>query len=223
MTWIEKIGLGLFLIGLTTFLVIPFLGTYSLSEELVKANTKAIHQDQMAVILAPMYGQEYSSNFSFLADFGRQVNSYNDELKSQQLWDEVIWDDYSFALAKAGLKSPLRDRPWFFFSLAIGLAVLGGFLYNFRQHADEPEGIKNNGIFHSKLKNRGWIGMITGFFLISFYVVLYWFPAISRTKRYFRNCFPFGFKVPSPFSRVHKSTRFCSNNPSFAWKISSLS
>ncbi|MBA4301802.1 4Fe-4S binding domain-containing protein [Algoriphagus alkaliphilus] len=177
MTWIEKIGLGLFLVGLTTFLVIPFLGTYSLSEELVKANTKAIHQDKMAEILAPMYGQEYSSNFTFLSAFGEKFDAYNDDLKSQQLWDEVIWDDYSFALAKAGLKSPVRDSPWLFFALAIGLAVLGGFLYNFRQHADEPEGIKNNGIFHSKLKNRGWIGMITGFFLILFYVVLYWFPA----------------------------------------------
>ena len=69
MTWIEKIGLGLFLVGLTTFLVIPFLGTYSLSEELVRSTTKEIHQEKMTEILAPLYGQEYGSNFSFLAAF----------------------------------------------------------------------------------------------------------------------------------------------------------
>jgi ferredoxin-type protein NapH len=174
---IEKIGLGLFLIGVTAFLVIPFMGSYSLSEELVRANTKDIHQDKMAEILAPMYGQEFNSNFSFLSAFSENFTSYNEELKSRQLWEEVIWDDYSFPLTKAGLQSPVRDKPWLYFALSIGLAVFGGFLYNFRRHTDEPEGIKNNGIFHSKLKNRGWIGMITGFFLILFYIILYWFPA----------------------------------------------
>ncbi|HSF53238.1 MAG TPA: hypothetical protein VLA71_05775, partial [Algoriphagus sp.] len=174
---IEKIGLGLFLIGLTVFIFIPFLGKYTLSEEMVLANTKDIHQEKMAEILAPMYGQEFESNFSFLSAFGENFNTYNDQLKSQQLWDQVIWDDYGFALALSALQSPVRDNPWLFFGLSIGLAVLGGFLYNFRKHADEPEGIKNNGIFHSSLKNRGLLGMLTGSFLILFYVVLYWFPA----------------------------------------------
>ncbi|WP_111670420.1 4Fe-4S binding protein [Algoriphagus litoralis] len=177
MSIIQKIGLGMFLIGLTAFIIIPFIGKYGISEELVLANTKDIHQEKMAEILAPMYGQEYGSNFAFLSVFSENFNSYNDELKSQQLWDQVIWDDYSFALAKAGFQSPVRDNPWLFFMLSIGLAVLGGFLYNFRKHEDEPAGIKNNGIFHSSLKNRGILGMLTGTFLIVFYIVLYWFPA----------------------------------------------
>jgi hypothetical protein len=68
MSWIEKTGLGLFLTGLLAFLVIPFLGTYTLSEDLVRATAKDIHQEKMAEILAPMYGQEYTSNFAFLAE-----------------------------------------------------------------------------------------------------------------------------------------------------------
>ena len=177
MKGIEKLGLGLFLNGLIVFLIIPFLGTYTLSEDLVLAKTKDIHQEKMAEILEPMYGKEYGSSFSFLAAFGENFGTYNDQLKSQQLWDQVIWDDYSFDLAFSALKSPVRENPWLYFGLSIGLAVLGGFLYNFRQYQDEPEGIKNNGIFHSSLKNKGLIGMLTGSFLILFYVVLYWFPA----------------------------------------------
>lgn len=177
MKTIEKIGLGLFLIGLTVFTVIPFLGTYTLTEDLVLAYTKDIHQEKMAEILAPMYRQEYGSNFSFLSAFGENFNTYNDNLKAQQLWDQVIWDDYGFALAKAAASSPVKDNPWLWLGLSIGLAVLGGYLYNFRQYAEEPSGIKNNGIFHSKLKNRGWLGMITGGYLILFYILLYWFPA----------------------------------------------
>ena len=96
MKTIEKLGLGLFLIGLTVFTAVPFLGNYTLTEELVLGNTKDIHREKMAEILAPMYGQEYGSNFSFLSAFGENFNTYNDSLKAQQLWDQVIWDDYGF-------------------------------------------------------------------------------------------------------------------------------
>lgn len=181
MKLIQKLGLILFLIGLGSFILIPFLGKYSLDKELVLANTKEIHQEKMAEILEPMYGEAYNSNFSFLSAFGDYFNTYNDQLKADANWDQVIWDDYSFALALAGLDSPVKDSPWMFFVLSIGLAVLGGLLYNLPKYQGEPEGIKNNGIFHSSLKNKGILGMLTGSFLILFYIVLYWFPAYLVT------------------------------------------
>ncbi|WP_026950388.1 4Fe-4S binding protein [Algoriphagus mannitolivorans] len=177
MKWFEKTGVIIFLLGILVFTLVPFLGNYQMSQELVEQNTKEIHQERMAEILSPMYGQSYPSNFAFLGDFNRHFSAYNDSLKSNQLWDQVIWDDYSFALAKASVQSPSKENPWLWLGLSIGLAVLGGFLYNFRQHEEESPGIKNNGIFHSKLKNRGWLGMITGAYLILFYILLYWFPA----------------------------------------------
>lgn len=177
MKTIQKIGILLFLLGLGAFILIPFLGSYSIDEALVRENTKEIHQEKMAEILAPMYGSTYSSNFAFLGAFGDNFNAYNDQLKDQSLWDQVIWDDYSFALAKAAVSSPVAENPWIFLFLSIVLAVLGGLLYNLPSHSGEPEGIKNNGIFHSSMKAKGWLGMLTGSFLILFYIVLYWFPA----------------------------------------------
>jgi ferredoxin-type protein NapH len=177
MILIQRLGIGLFLIGLGVFIVMPFLGNYTLTEELVLANTKDIHQEKMAEILGPMYGETYSSNFSFISSFKENFNSYNDVLKEQSKWDEVIWDDYSFSLAQASVSSPVRDNPWLFMGLSIGLAVLGGLMYNLPKHQDEPAGVKNNGIYHSAMKNRGWMGMITGAYLILFYIILYWFPA----------------------------------------------
>ncbi|SHO60501.1 4Fe-4S binding protein [Algoriphagus zhangzhouensis] len=174
---IQKIGLFLFLIGLGVFTTIPFLGTYELNQEMVSANTKDIHQEKMLEILTPIYDQSYSSNFQFLSAFNQEFGNYNDALKAEGKWDEVIWDDYSFSLGKAALSSPVKDNPWLWMFLSIGLAVLGGLLYNLPKYKDEPEGIKNNGIFHSKMKNRGWLGMLTGSYLILFYVILYWFPA----------------------------------------------
>ena len=125
MKLIQSIGILLFLVGLAVFTVMPFLGNYTLTEELVLANTKEIHQDKMSEILAPMYGETYSSNFSFISVFNENFNSYNDVLKEQSKWDEVIWDDYSFPLAQSSLSSPVRDHPWLFLGLSIGLAVLG--------------------------------------------------------------------------------------------------
>ncbi|MEB2778582.1 4Fe-4S binding protein [Algoriphagus sp. D3-2-R+10] len=174
---IQSIGILLFLLGLTVFTVMPFLGNYTLTGELVLANTKDIHQDKMSEILTPMYGETYSSNFSFISAFNDNFSSYNDALKEESKWDEVIWDDYSFSLAQSSLSSPVRDNPWLFLALSIGLAVLGGLMYNLPKHKDEPEGIKNNGIYHSSMKNRGWMGMVTGAYLILFYIILYWFPA----------------------------------------------
>ncbi|MHA7128944.1 4Fe-4S binding protein [Algoriphagus namhaensis] len=174
---IQKIGLILFLIGLGTFIALPFFGTYTLTEEHVTENVKDIHREKMAEIFQPMYGVEYGSNFSFLAEFNRQFDSYNDALKDQEKWDQVIWDDYSFPLAMSALDSPVKTQPWLFFFICLGLSVLGGALYNLPKYQGESEGIKNNGIYHSSMKARGWLGMLTGTFLILFYVVLYWFPA----------------------------------------------
>lgn len=174
---IQKIGLFLFLIGLGVFTAIPFLGTYELSQEMVSVNTKEIHQEKMMEILTPVYDQTYSSNFQFLSAFNQEFDTYNNALKAEGKWGEVIWDDYSFSLGKAALSSPVKDKPWLWMFLSIGLAVLGGLFYNLPKYKDEPDGIKNNGVFHSKLKNRGWLGMLTGSYLILFYVILYWFPA----------------------------------------------
>ncbi|MGM0945511.1 MAG: 4Fe-4S binding protein [Bacteroidota bacterium] len=174
---IQIIGLVFFLVGLLVFTMIPFLGNYQLEKEMVERETKSIHQEKMLEILAPMYGEPYSSNFSFISAYNSHFNTYNDQLKSEQKWDEVIWDDYSFSLAKASHQSPVRESPYLFLLLSIGLVVLGGVMYVLPKHQGEPDGIKNNGIYHSAMKNRGWVGMLTGTYLILFYILLYWFPA----------------------------------------------
>lgn len=174
---LQKIGLFFFISGLLTFVLLPFLGTYSIDESGVRAQTKTEHQEIMSQILAPMYGEIYPSHHSFLTAFNKNFDAYNQLLKNQSLWDLVIWDDYRFALAKAAVDSPVLSNPWLYLFLSIGLAVLGGLLYIIPSHAGDSLGIKNNGIFHSSIKGKGLLGMLTGSFLIFFYVVLYWFPA----------------------------------------------
>jgi ferredoxin-type protein NapH len=39
-----------------------------------------------------------------------------------------------------------------------------------------PAGIKNNGVYHNTATNRGWIGIVTFVYLVSFYIILYFYP-----------------------------------------------
>jgi ferredoxin-type protein NapH len=173
---IQVIGLVLFIFGLIGFSLIPFIGTYQLEREMVEDKVKEEHQDDMLRILRPMYGETYSSNFSFVSDFNHYFDAFNDELKSNEDWDQVIWDDYAFDLTKAASQGPVSDNPYLFLGISIGLGVMGGLLYILPLYRNEPEGIKNDGIYFSSMKSRGLLGIITGTWLIVFYVILYWFP-----------------------------------------------
>ncbi|HCX75398.1 MAG TPA: FeS-binding protein, partial [Algoriphagus sp.] len=59
MKLIQKLGLVLFLGGLLAFTIIPFLGNYQLSEEIVLSQSKEIHQESMNEILSLLYGNTY--------------------------------------------------------------------------------------------------------------------------------------------------------------------
>ena len=173
---IQKIGLTFFLLGLIGFTALPFIGSYQLEKEIVLNHVKDMHTEAMTEILSPMYGVEYPSNFAFISDFNKFFNSYNDKLKGDQDWDNVIWDNYVFPLTKAASKGAVSESPYIYLGLTIGLAVLGGLMYILPLYKDEPEGIKNNGIYFSSMKSRGLVGIITGSWLILFYIILYWFP-----------------------------------------------
>lgn len=57
------------------------------------------------------------------------------------------------------------------------IAIFAGIiLYANRTYLNQPEGIKNNGIWHKSLTSKGNLAWMIGIILTSFYVVLYWFP-----------------------------------------------
>ncbi|NHE56201.1 4Fe-4S binding protein [Cyclobacterium plantarum] len=176
MKLLQNLGLVLFIIGLLVFTGIPFSGSYQLDRKMVLDHTKEMHQDAMVEVLEPMYENTYASNFSFIKDFNDLFNAYNEGLKEEQAWDKVIWDDYAFPLTKAASNGPVEDAPLLFLALSIGLAVMGGLLYAIPLYRNKPAGIKHDGIYFSSMKARGWLGIITGTYLIVFYIILYWYP-----------------------------------------------
>ncbi|WP_162340683.1 4Fe-4S binding protein [Cyclobacterium salsum] len=176
MKFLQNTGLTLFVLGLAIFTAIPFLGTWELDASMVKETTKEMHREVMVDILTPMYDKTYSSQFAFISEYSRHFEAYNESLKAEEKWDQVIWDDYAFPLTKNASEGPVSASPLLFLFLSIGLAVLGGLLYILPLYRNETAGIKNDGIYFSSMKARGWLGIVTGTYLIVFYIILYWYP-----------------------------------------------
>ncbi|MBO3699013.1 4Fe-4S dicluster domain-containing protein [Roseivirga sp. E12] len=65
---------------------------------------------------------------------------------------------------------------------SIGLPVallgilVGTVIYSARLYLNQPEGIKNNGVWFKSLTSRGVLGWVAGIILTGFYVILYWYP-----------------------------------------------
>ncbi len=94
---------------------------------------------------------------------------------SQFGFDRYAIKDLSYSLTKAAAISPVKNNPLLYLLLTIGLCVVGALFYILPKLQLAP-GIKNNGIFFNAMKNVQWLGILTGTWLIAFYVVLYFYP-----------------------------------------------
>jgi ferredoxin-type protein NapH len=90
-------------------------------------------------------------------------------------FDRYAEKDLKFSLTKAASVGAIKSNPALFLLLTIGLCVFGAALFILPK-VRLPEGIKNNGIFFNVMKNGEWLGVITGTWLIAFYVLLYFYP-----------------------------------------------
>src|SRR5690606_6238635 len=120
---LQKAGLGLLAIGLIFFTIIPFLGSYQLTEEAIKSSVKEEHLEVIAAELEPMLGRHYNSNIAFIGDFKHHFNTYNEEVKSEEREGEIIWDDYSFTITKASTIGWVPENKLLLLFASVGLGV----------------------------------------------------------------------------------------------------
>lgn len=109
-----------------------------------------------------------------------QLNTIKDKVNRYGLLGEHGFDRYQvkelkYSLTKAAAAGPVKENPLFNLLLTIGLCMAGALMYILPVYTAQP-GIKNNGIFFSTMKNTGWLGIVTGSWLILFYIILYFYP-----------------------------------------------
>ncbi|MBT31043.1 MAG: 4Fe-4S ferredoxin [Thalassobius sp.] len=158
-------------------------GQYVLTEEVVKSvfdsddEATAFKQKTIIDYGSWLFGTTYSSkddlnnNLSGVVDNIRKYGIIN-----QKGFDRYKIKDLKTSITKGATKSPVKDNPWLFILLTYGLCIIGASMYILPKLNEGKPGIKNNGVFKSAMHNKGWLGILTGTYLILFYIFLYYYP-----------------------------------------------
>ena len=180
---VRQAGLFLFLVAFALFALIPFQSSYRITDDVLGelASTGAIYGHHQEVVLGELQSlkdKDYGNVLTFVSEVDRKLAQSNERLDSgSQIWDYEL-GEYPYRIARASSVGWVASNPTFWFLMTVGLGMLGGLLFALPRVWLEPAGIKNNGVFFSSAKSRGYIGMGVGAFLIGFYIVLYFYPAV---------------------------------------------
>ena len=114
-----------------------------------------------------------SLNKDNLRNVADNINTYG--IIKQFGFDRYAVKELTYSLTKASAISRVKSSPSLFLFLTIGLCIIGSLLYILPK-LQLPPGIKNNGIFFNAMKSTKWLGILTGTWLIAFYIFLYFYP-----------------------------------------------
>ncbi|WP_142785160.1 4Fe-4S binding protein [Changchengzhania lutea] len=180
---IQNIGLSLFLIGLSVFTALIFLGKYEVTSEVFESviSDKGIKSDLFINDMnQDVVGKPFTNPFTLSSEITTAIENANIKHRKNELWDKVIWDkphSFSYQIVKASGTGLIKQNKWLFWWLTFGLGIIGALLYMTPKVITlGPPGIKNNGIWFDASTNRGWIGWFAFIFLVGFYLLLYFRP-----------------------------------------------
>ncbi|NOQ74799.1 MAG: 4Fe-4S binding protein [Crocinitomix sp.] len=176
-------GMVIFLIGLAIFTTTPFLGNVKMTEAVMLETLDEQKLGNLEVQLREqLLDKEFSSAFAFSRAFIGIYEAKNEELKANKEWGQVMHTksaSVALDLSRASNNGIVTQNKWLFFFLTFGLGIIGALFYIIVDlKLKGPPGIKNDGIYHDTATNRGWIGVLTAVWLVTFYIVLYFHPYI---------------------------------------------
>ena len=187
MKTIKKTGIVVFIIGLILFTCFSFIGSFQPTKKSIRTSLSEQQYNNIGEDLEKLLDQKTYSNPILLSkDVATTFTTINNELKAKEQWDIVMWDkpqDIAYSITKYSAIGLFKERPWLMFLLTFGLGIIGACMYIL------PDvillggpGIKNDGIFKSNATNKGWIGWLTFVYLVSFYVILFFYPSIISNQ-----------------------------------------
>lgn len=172
---IKNLGLAIILLAFAGWIGILFGNSFMLTKEIVKQAVSENQQELLSPKLEPLFNKQSSNVFKFSNEIKNVIDELNNELTQSGKSDQRIFDSYELSLTKASGNGFVSNNKIQLLFIIIGLLLLGSMLFILPELRKMP-GIKNNGIFKHSATSAKWIGIIFGAFLISFYILLYFFP-----------------------------------------------
>jgi Pyruvate/2-oxoacid:ferredoxin oxidoreductase delta subunit len=120
-------------------------------------------------------GREFADQEELNNQLSGQISSINNDIARQKGIDKYRAKGLKTSIVKASTIGFLAENKLAVLLVTFLTAIIGALMYLLPRVEEHP-GIKNNHIFHSALKHRGWLGILVGTFFILFYIVLYFYP-----------------------------------------------
>ncbi len=193
---IKNIGLGLFIIALSTFVLSLTFSNHTLSEAVIKEQVGKVHHQEMLLQQAGDFlNKSYSSNVAFVKDLRPLLEKTKAALDTKSgvdpangVWNAVNlpegvaeWDyrmgdgdisSYVFSLTKYSAGGLLPGNTQLFFLLSLILGIIGALMYLLPDLQLIP-GIKNNHIYDSPA-TRGVTYNLRILFLVAVAIASIW-------------------------------------------------
>lgn len=191
MKLIKNIGLVIFLVGLSVFTSLSFLGEFNVSKESITKGLKnAYLNEQQIAVFVPKFEENIVnkglSGIALSTEIVTVFNQVNEQLKKEEKWNEVVWkkpQDVSYEVTKIAMTGLVIDYQKLLFFLSFGLGIIGSLMFILPNVILlGPAGIKNDHIYQESATNRGWIGFIVFGYLVTFYIILYFYPAFLTNQ-----------------------------------------
>lgn len=185
---IKLLGVLIFLTGFVIFLMALREQRFTLMPHVVESViVNPYHKQLIKSVDYEMLEEQYESREAFVNRLermfrdvkiveGLNTNNTSSEIqKNSTPLSEYDINKYIFELTLASQLGGIIVESSWWLRMTFGLMMLGALLYIFTGLYESPES-NNSGVWQQSFQNRGLFGLLTGSFLIGFYIVLYWFP-----------------------------------------------
>jgi polyferredoxin len=177
---IKTIGLGIFLIGLGIFTVLPVIGSFELTPESFQefVVNKGVKSDLfISEIETKVVGKSFEGMMAFSPKIMEALELVNTTHRKNKEYKKIIYigpHDMAAELGKTSGTGFIVQNKGLLWFLTFGLGIIGALLFILPNVILlGQKGIKNDGIYHQSSTNQGWIAWMVFLFLVSFYLVLY--------------------------------------------------
>jgi len=134
-----------------------------------------LKRDKLLSYTGWLEGKQFEDEAALREQLDTTISSVNNDITGQKGISRYMAKSLKTSIVKASTIGLIEQRTLLIFFLTFGLGIGGALMYLLPKAKKIP-GIKHNGIFFSSMKNRGWLGMLLGTFLIVFYIILYFYP-----------------------------------------------